>query len=260
MARKAYTVKDVNAMIEAHDTVLGEEEKHAGAAGDFIKSLVFGGLDGIITTFAIVCAAVGASLSNKTVIVMGLANLIADAISMGLGDALSEKAEMDMVKREWDRENWEMDNNPEGEIMEMVELYKDAGVSQDDAYIILKTMAKYKDFFVRHMMVMELELQAPNPEDNPWAMGAVTFMAFILFGSVPLVSFIFFAAVGVTGDTLFALCILFTALAIFALGAVKGKFAQSSMLKAGLLMTLNGGLAAAASYFIGWGLESFVPE
>jgi DNA damage-binding protein 1 len=47
---------------------------------------------------------------------MGLANLIADAISMGLGDALSEKAEMDMVEREWQRENWEMDSNPAGEV------------------------------------------------------------------------------------------------------------------------------------------------
>ena len=63
-------------MIVAHDHKTAAEEKHAGDAGDFIKSLVFGGLDGIITTFAIVSAAIGASLPNKTVIIMGLANLM----------------------------------------------------------------------------------------------------------------------------------------------------------------------------------------
>jgi hypothetical protein len=55
-----------------------------------IKSVVFGGLDGIITTFSIVAAVAGASLSVEVVLLMGFANLIADGISMGLGDALSE--------------------------------------------------------------------------------------------------------------------------------------------------------------------------
>ncbi len=67
------------------------EEKHAGGA--YIKSLVYGGLDGIITTFAIVCAAVGTSF----------ASLVADAMSMGLGDTLSEGSEMaerDFIRRE----------------------------------------------------------------------------------------------------------------------------------------------------------------
>ena len=76
-ARKAYKGGDLNAMIAAHDhKSAAAEEKHASDSGDFIKSLVFGGLDGIITTFAIVCAAIGADLSKKTVIIMGLANLM----------------------------------------------------------------------------------------------------------------------------------------------------------------------------------------
>lgn len=259
-AREAYARGDVNAMIAAHDGLAGTSEEHAGEAGDFIKSLVFGGLDGIITTFAIVSAAVGASLDRKTVIVMGLANLIADAISMGLGDALSEKAEMDMVQREWQRENWEMDSNPTGEIKEMLELYVEEGVAEADAAIILNTMAKYKNFFVKHMMVMELGMMAPEDDDNPWAKGAVTFSAFVAFGSVPLLSYIIFNAAGAGDSLLFGMCFLFTGLAIFALGALKGKFSQSNIWVAGSLMLMNGGLAAAASYLIGWGLEQIVPD
>ena len=85
---------------------------------------------------------------------MGLANLVADAISMGLGDALSEKAELEHVRREHKRENWEMDNNPKGEIEEMVELYLEKGVSEEDARLILSTFSKYKDcewFHILHM-------------------------------------------------------------------------------------------------------------
>eukprot|EP00615_Pteridomonas_danica_P001058 CAMPEP_0114359166 /NCGR_PEP_ID=MMETSP0101-20121206/22811_1 /TAXON_ID=38822 ORGANISM="Pteridomonas danica, Strain PT" /NCGR_SAMPLE_ID=MMETSP0101 /ASSEMBLY_ACC=CAM_ASM_000211 /LENGTH=301 /DNA_ID=CAMNT_0001502569 /DNA_START=38 /DNA_END=943 /DNA_ORIENTATION=+ len=259
-ARKAYSKGDIEALVSSHDNAIGADEEHAGEAGDFIKSLVFGGLDGIITTFAIVSAAVGASLSKKTVIVMGLANLIADAISMGLGDALSEKAEVDYIRREWARETWEMDNNPAGEIKEMLELYEAEGVSHDDSALILNTMAKYKEFFVKHMMIVELGLQTPDDDANPWAKGAVTFGAFVLFGSVPLLSYIIANAAGADGGLLFGLCIMFTAMAIFLLGAVKGKFAQSNMIEAGTLMTLNGGLAALASYLIGWGLGELVPE
>lgn len=260
-ARKAYKGGNVNAMIAAHDHKSAAEEKHAGDAGDFIKSLVFGGLDGIITTFAIVCAAIGADLSKKTVIIMGLANLMADAISMGLGDALSEKAEVDFVKREYERETWEMDTNPAGEIREMVELYEEGGVAKEDAELILTTMAKYKTFFVKHMLVLELGLQAPEADDNsPWAKGAVTFGAFILFGSVPLLSYIIAAEAGVEGDLLFGLCILFTLATIFILGAVSGHFSQANIYHTGFFMMCNGGLAAAASYFIGWGLEEIVPD
>jgi hypothetical protein len=74
--------------------------------GDFVKSLIFGGLDGIITTFAIVAAVAGSDMDTDVVILMGIANLLADGISMGLGDYLSEVAENNFVKKEREREMW----------------------------------------------------------------------------------------------------------------------------------------------------------
>lgn len=108
-------------------------------------------------------------------------------------------------------------------------------------------------------MQVELGLMPPDDDDNPWYKGGVTFVAFLLFGAVPLASYSAFAAVdGITDTELFGVCIAFTALAIFCLGAVKGKFAQSNMVVSGLLMTVNGGLAASASFLIGWLLEGVV--
>ena len=260
LAKEAYNVGSVELMLKAHDAK-AHQEVHGGDESDMIKSLVFGGLDGIITTFAIVSAAVGASLSRRTVIIMGLANLVADAISMGLGDALSEKAEMDYVRREHERETWEMENNVDGEVQEMVELYEQKGVSTEDAKLILTTLAKYKEFFVEHMMQVELGLMVPDPEDNPWHKGVVTFFAFLLFGSVPLIAYIAFATVpNISDHALFGVCIAFTAVAIFLLGAVKGKVAQSSIFVSGLLMTVNGGVAATASFLIGFLLDGLVSE
>ena len=225
-----------------------------------IQSLVFGGLDGIITTFAIVSAAVGASLGFKTVVVMGIANLVADAISMGLGDALSEKAEQDYVKKEFERENWEMENAPEGEKHEMIELYEQQGYSKEDATTIITTMAKNPEFFVKHMMTVELEIMPPGNE-NPWKKGGVTFAAFMVFGAVPLLSYIIFAQIdGLHPNALAGICTAFTACAIFALGALKGKFAEAPMLSSGLAMLANGLLAAGSSFLIGWVLEQLIPD
>mmetsp|Transcript_20690 Transcript_20690/g.24490 ORF Transcript_20690/g.24490 Transcript_20690/m.24490 type:complete len:300 (-) Transcript_20690:52-951(-) len=265
LAKQAFEERDIALMIKSHDSSMGgQQEQHAGNIGEglmtnSIKSLIFGGLDGIITTFAIICAAVGADFSHKTVIVMATANLVADAISMGFGDALSEKAEMDFVRREWNRESWEMDENPDGEIKEMVELYIEAGVSEKDAIDILTTMAKYKKFFVEHMMVVELGMMAPNEnETTPWTKGAVTFISFVLFGSVPLISYTLFEAYGASQGLLFGMCCFFTMIATFALGAVKGRLASTSTLASGALMMSNGALAAATAYLLGWGLASAV--
>jgi len=107
---QAFRERNVELSVAAHAE--RAEEKHAGGA--YIKSLVYGGLDGIITTFAIVCAAVGAGISRKAVVVMGFASLVADAMSMGLGDTLSEMAERDFIRREWERETWEMDTVRQG--------------------------------------------------------------------------------------------------------------------------------------------------
>ena len=112
LAKKYHSAKDAVASRNHHSQVdVGapseqNEERH-GSAGDIIKSVVLGGLDGIITTFAIVCAVSGSGqLGAKVVIMMGVANLVADAISMGLGDYLSERAENDYVAKEQEREQW----------------------------------------------------------------------------------------------------------------------------------------------------------
>lgn len=234
------------------------ETKHKGDAGDFIKSIIFGGLDGIITLFAIVASISGSNLDVETVLVLGFAKLVGDGISMGVGDFLSEKAEIDFVKSENAREKWEFDNYKEGEVQEMIDIYKEKGIDEQDAKTILNRMSKYPDFFLQHMMMQELELDSGIIDDNPLKNGAVTFISFIIFGTVPLLSYLIFHGLDVNDDGTdwkFIIAIILTCVCLFIMGAVKGHYCNTNPIKSGAFILLNGALAAGSAYLIGWGLS-----
>ena len=131
--------------------------------GDYVKSIIYGGLDGIVTTFAIVTGVRGAELDTEIILVLGICNLVADGLSMGVGDFLSEKAELDYAYSERQREQWEFENYKDGEIQEMIDIYKNNhGMKHEHAETIIKTMALYPEFFIDHMMIQELDIQPPS--------------------------------------------------------------------------------------------------
>jgi len=233
------------------------EERH-GSAGDIIKSVVLGGLDGIITTFAIVCAVSGSGqLGAKVVIMMGVANLVADAISMGLGDYLSERAENDYVAKEQEREQWEMENYLEGEISEMADIYVSKGFSRPDALEILHKMVENKQFFLEHMMVEEIGVMPVDPNAAPAKKGLVTFVSFMVFGSVPLIVYIGWYRT-LSKNVVFGIASGAVGITLFSLGCLKSKLIQGGareMCTSGAEMVSLGSLACTASYLIGWGLE-----
>ena len=126
---------------------------------------MFGGLDGIITTFSTIASVAGGSLPVEVVITLGFANLIADGISMGVGDGLSSKAEYDFIMSERKREEWEFDNHPEGEVEEMVEILREKGFDEGDAREIIETMAtqEHKGAGVRACGGGAPRLRRPHP-------------------------------------------------------------------------------------------------
>jgi len=239
-------------------------EEHKSGAAEYVRSIVFGGLDGIITTFATVTSVAGASLSAYVILILGIAHLFADGVSMGIGDALSSQAEIDLSKAEREREQWEMENDMEGEVAEMIELYVEKGVSPEDAETIIRTLAKYPPAFLDHMMAEELKILPNDTESSPAKSGAVTMLSFIVFGSVPLLPYLtsFLSptpALVLSTDNRLYVSILCTLLTLFVLGVVKNRVAEAetgrSWFISGLLTTFYGGLAALVSFIIGYALK-----
>ena len=87
-ARKAYQNKDKTAAAKAHDPkviIKAAKEEHGSEGNQYIGSVVYGGLDGVVTTFAAVSGVAGANLSPNILLIVGLANLLADGFSMAGG-------------------------------------------------------------------------------------------------------------------------------------------------------------------------------
>ncbi len=252
-AREAYRQNDAQASAAAHAAVA--EEKHQHERGQYLKSAVYGGLDGIITTFAVVAGVAGAKLSAGIVLILGFANLIADGLSMAVGDYLSTKSELEFEKTERARERWEIENYPEGEKKEMVELYVEKGLPLEDARTVVDIFARHEETWIEVMMVEELGIV--GTDESPLRNGIVTFLSFALFGLVPLLAYVLARMLPfLQFNTFFVACFL-TAATLFALGAIKAGITGRNWVKSGLETLAVGGVAALAAFLVGRVLGGF---
>lgn len=259
-ARKAYEGEDPEASRTYHDTPKVSEELHK-AGGGLIKPIIFGGLDGILTAFAIVAGAAGGALEPSVILILGISNIFADALSMGVGEFLSSKAENEWILSEREREMWEMENYPEGEIQEMIDIYVERGMGREDAQVVVSTMAKYKDFFVDVMMVEELELNVPDENHVQESMreGVVMFCSFAFFGFLPLLGYVIIPALftDLGPDSLFLCACIVTGIVLFIMGCVKSLFSTAKWYISGMETFLLGGACATVAYTIGQYVEHF---
>jgi len=252
-ARLAFKNKDKKLLRTSHNI---HKEMHDGNSGKYLKSWVYGGLDGIITTFAVVSGVIGASLSSSIILILGFANLIADGISMGVGDYLSTKSEKEYFDLERSRERWEVNNHPKGEIDEMIEVYEKNGFSLNDSKKMVKLLSKNKKFWIKTMMHEELGLMKEKISSKKH--GTITFISFLIFGFIPLSIYVFGAIFDIKISHEFLLTSLFTAVALFILGSIKTRFTGKNWIKSGIETLIIGSLAASAAYFVGVILSNIV--
>ncbi|MBN1346347.1 MAG: VIT1/CCC1 transporter family protein [Phycisphaerae bacterium] len=250
-AKAAYKAKSAEASRQAHQVFA--EERHTSEQGKYVKSVIYGGLDGIITTFAVVAGVAGASLSAGIVLILGFANLFADGLSMAIGDYLSTKAENEYNRAEREREAWEVENYPEGEKHELVELYMEKGLSKEDATTIVEIIARKKEAWIDIMMVEELGII--ESDESPLKNAVATFLSFGVFGFVPLVAHVFSLVFAPVRPYAFVTASVLTGLTLFTLGALKVRITQRNWFRSGAEMLLVGGLAAVAAYAIGYFLS-----
>jgi VIT1/CCC1 family predicted Fe2+/Mn2+ transporter len=251
-ARKAYLEKDQAASAEAHTQAriaAAAQEEHGGVRDQYLGDMVYGGLDGIVTTFAVVSGVAGANLGANVVLILGLANLFADGFSMATGAFLSTKSEQEYYSREYQREAWEVDHFPDGERAELLEVYRSRGYSVEDAQALVGIQSKNRDRWVQAMMVDELGM-LPDERRPLWS-GLATLVSFIVAGALPLLVYLVGLVVPVAPATAFPVSLALSGVALFALGAAKVLVTRLHPIRSGLEMLAVGGLAAGVAYIVG---------
>ncbi|PKL24776.1 MAG: hypothetical protein CVV47_10115 [Spirochaetae bacterium HGW-Spirochaetae-3] len=251
-AREAYKKNDKDASRAAHSAKPAPgsaEETHRNEQGKYLKSVIYGGLDGTITTFAAVAGVAGANLSPGIVLIMGFANLIADGLSMSIGDYLSSKSEAEYQAAERRREAWEVQHFPDGEKEELREIYEARGMAKADAAAVVDIIAKDEQAWIDIMMIEELGIL---PDDESPLKGALaTFASFGLFGFLPILAYVLSLFIPGIEGARFPLACALTGGTLFGLGAMKTRITGRSWFSSGIEMLLVGGIAAVAAYVVG---------
>ncbi len=222
----------------------------------YFKEVIYGGIDGIITTFAVVAgfsgAALGASatveLSFAVVLLFGLANLFADATSMGLGNFLSVRSEQDLYNAKRADEQKHLQTKPEQEREQTIAILESKGFTNTDATTIANLYQHNEAYWLDFMMMHQHEVSDPRGE-NPLMTGLATFTSFIVFGAVPLIPFMTMTAAAT--NTVFMLSVFGTFLALVLLGLLKWRVVGARLMPSLLEVVLVAGAAATIAYTVG---------
>nr|WP_246819053.1 VIT1/CCC1 transporter family protein [Aerococcus sp. HMSC10H05] len=221
---------------------------------DYVKSMVYGGLDGIITTFAVVAGVTGGSLDFQIVIVLGFSNLLADGLSMAVGDYLSSKSENEFIMKEIEQHQSNFKYDFQSELNDFKKYYIDKGLTETDASLISETLAKYPEVIKEERINMIFG--TAETEAHPIYNALITFCSFIVYGFIPLIAYVFASFSPFLMENTFVVAGVLTGLTLFILGAIKSKLTLTNWVRTGMEMLLVGGAAALIAYMIGFMLGS----
>ncbi len=232
------------------------ERLSRGPSHSYLRDFVYGAIDGAVTTFAVVAGVAGAQLPAGIVIVLGIANLIADGFSMAASNFLgtrAEKQERDLARA---REEQEILTDPEGEREEIRQIFALKGLSGQTLEEVVDTLTSDPKRWVEVMMTEEHGYGAQTGSAIKAAL--MTFGAFVVVGAVPLVSYLLNWVRPETLKDPFWLSAIMTGVAFFAVGATKSRFVAQRWIWSGLETLLIGGVAASFAYVIGMLLKNLV--
>jgi VIT1/CCC1 family predicted Fe2+/Mn2+ transporter len=230
-------------MEHEHSIQAIRERLAAGPRHNYLRDWIYGGIDGSVTTFAVVSGVAGAELSSWIILALGFANLFADGFSMAASNFLGTKAEHEDWHRLEEIENRHIDVAPEGEREEVRQIFQLKGFAGEDLQRMVELVTANRTRWVRTMLTEEYGL--PREVRSPWIAAFSTFTAFLVCGLVPLLPYL--AAVRHS----LAVSLIMTGLVFFAIGSAKSKWSTASWWRSGLTTLLVGAVAAALAYVTG---------
>ncbi|HEY2795917.1 MAG TPA: VIT1/CCC1 transporter family protein [Micromonosporaceae bacterium] len=219
------------------------DHDHADVSGGRLRPAVFGAMDGLVTNIALISGVGGGGVAPHTLVLTGIAGLVAGAISMGIGEYTSVSTQNDQVAHEVEKERRELEHNPDAEAEEIALRWIDRGLPANLARQVAAALATNPEEALRVHAQEELGID-PTEVPSPWVAAGLSFVCFSIGALVPLVPYLFgaetlWAALGCGG------------VGLFVAGALTARFTNQNWLRSGARQLILGGLAAAATYGIG---------
>lgn len=222
-------------------------ERHAHISGrGLISSSALGLSDGLVTNLAFLTGFSGAVANIDLIRFAGLAAMLAGAVSMFFGGVLSARSEFDLFKADSKREAYEIENEPEEEAWELKQIYMAKGLTEPEAEMVVRRLSLDKERFLEDMLANEVHIHRDSLP-NPYTLGSVIGLSFLLGALVPLVPYY----VAASRHEAVAASVVSSLAFLFAAGEWKGRIVNRRAWRSGLETLAIGAVAAGILFLIG---------
>jgi len=217
---------------------------------NYIRDVVFGFGDGVNTSLGIVAGIGGATVGVDIVILAAIIGMFTGAKAMAVQNYLAVKSQIEILQSEIKREEYEIENTPEKEREEIVEIYKAKGFAGEELNMVVNKITSNNGVWLRTMLTEELGL---NLEilGSPIKGAIVMFISFLVGGILPILPYFIVKTGLINNFTALLIAISISLTSSFVIGAIKGRLAKKSWIKGGLEMSLLGTGIALLGYGIG---------
>lgn len=219
--------------------------RHRDVQGGVARASVFGVSDGLVSNVSLILGVAGANVDASFVRLAGIAGLIAGAVSMAAGEYVSMRAQQELFERELDNERHEIEHNPGTELAELVQLYRDRGLSDSTALEVATQLMSSPEQALEAHAREELGV-APDALGSPVAASVGSFLSFCVGAVVPLLPWFF-----TDGTTAVALSLVLSMVAAGAVGVALASFTGRSMWKSAGRQVLIAAVAASVTFAVG---------
>ena len=222
------------------------EGRHRAMGGNALRAAVLGANDGLVSNLSLVMGVAGAASAENTILLTGLAGLVAGACSMALGEWLSVNSSRELNQQQIDTEAAEFAANPEEEKEEMVLIYQAKGLSEPEAKALAERLMANKDSALDTLVREELGIDPEELGGSAWTAAGSSFLLFAGGAIFPVLPYFF-----LQGDRALVASLLFSGLALFLIGAGTSLFTGRPILFSGFRQVVIGAIAAAVTYGVG---------
>jgi vacuolar iron transporter family protein len=222
------------------------EGRHRSAGGNALRAAVLGANDGLVSNLSLVMGVAGADFSARTILVTGLAGLLAGACSMAMGEWLSVMSSREFYGQQIATEAGELAEFPEEEQQELTLIYQAKGLSEGQAKLLAERIIGNKATALDTLAREELGIDPDELGGSPWTAAATSFGLFAMGASLPVVPFF-----ALSGGAAVAASLGVGAAAMFAIGAGASLFTGRGVLFSGLRQLAIGVAAAGITFGLG---------